>query len=227
MRKESPQFEGNPATRVYSKLSRSSRPRIRKTHAPPKATMHTHTLRATLATALLLALSACGSASSTAPSTPSSSASASSSTSASESATSESTAEATDTSTTATPTALSIDAVSIDITNAQKTELSRTTGRTLAGTAGIQVNLDITNTSEQPIDAAPLSFPTLGLDDGTEATGFAMTSDGTETTYGLIEPGASEELTIFFPTDQTPSVLSITLLNPLEPTQTLTVETDF
>lgn len=193
--------------------------------------MHPHTLRATLATALLLALSACGSTSSPAPSTPSSSAStsanASSSTSASESATSESTAEATDTSATATPTTLSIDAVSIDITNAEKTELSRTTGRTLAGTAGIQVNLDITNTSEQPIDAAPLSFPTLGLDDGTEVTGFAMTSDGAETTYGLIEPGASEELTIFFPTDQTPSVLSITLLNPLEPTQTLTVETDF
>lgn len=189
--------------------------------------MHPHTLRATLATALLLALSACGSTSSTAPSTPSSSASTSASASSSASATSESTAEATDTSATATPTTLSIDAVSIDITNAQKTELSRTTGRTLAGTAGIQVNLDITNTSEQPIDAAPLSFPTLGLDDGTEVTGFAMTSDGTETTYGLIEPGASEELTIFFPTDQTPSVLSITLLNPLEPTQTLTVETDF
>ncbi|WP_421083755.1 hypothetical protein [Rothia nasimurium] len=200
--------------------------------------MRTHILRATLTALTLLALSACSGTSSTAPSTPSPSASTSASASSSastsgssEAATSEAAAPSTDASTDASAPAdtatLSFDAISIDITDARQAELSQPAGRTLAGTAGVQVNLKIANTSNQAIDAAPLSFPTLKLDDGTEVTGFALTSDGAETTYGIIEPGKSQELTLFFPTDQAPSVLSITLLNPLEPTQTLTVQTDF
>ena len=197
--------------------------------------MRIHTLRATLAALALLTLSACSGTSSTASSTPSPTASSthsSASTSGSSKVTaSEAAAPSTDASTDASApadtAALSFDDISIDITDARQAELSQPAGRTLAGTAGIQVNLNIANTSDQAIDAAPLSFPTLKLDDGTDVTGFALTSDGVETTYGIIEPGKSQELTLFFPTDQTPSVLSITLLNPLEPTQTLTVQTDF
>ena len=194
--------------------------------------MHTHLIRAAFATLALLALSACGNTSGPdAASTSSTSAVATSESAESSHPTTEASPNGSTTSaeagTNTSANDLSLDSISIDITDAQKAELRQTTGRTLAGTTGVQVKLNIANASETAIDAATLSFPSLALDDGTEITGFALTSEGHETTFGIIEPGASEELTVFFPTEQIPNTLSITLLNPHNPGQTLTIETDF
>lgn len=194
--------------------------------------MHTHLIRAAFATLALLALSACGNTSGPdAASTSSTSAVATSESAESSHPTTEASPNGSTTSaeagTNTSANDLSLDSISIDITDAQKAELRQTTGRTLAGTTGVQVKLNIANASETAIDAATLSFPSLALDDGTEITGFALTSEGHETTFGIIEPGASEELTVFFPTEQIPNALSITLLNPHNPGQTLTIETDF
>lgn len=121
-------------------------------------------------------------------------------------------------------TELSLSSVEVTLEDASEATLNKVAGRNLPGTAGVEVNIKISNTTNTVIDAAPLSFPTL-IVDGEEILGTPLNDDGEEDTYGLIEPGESQTLTVFFPSENPPEHLTITLVDPQDQNSTLTFNT--
>lgn len=101
-----------------------------------------------------------------------------------------------------------------EITDASWGEVRTGTAHVLPGSSALRVTVKLTNISDQPVDASPLSFPTLELADSTQFTGAGDSENPTENTFGTIAPEDSKELTIAFPLEHTSGNFKILLTDP-------------
>lgn len=68
------------------------------------------------------------------------------------------------------------------------------------GTPGFRATIHLTNKSENPVNAAALSYPMLVLDDGTHITGLGDSTNIDDNYFTVIQPGESQDVSFIFPT---------------------------